>query len=240
MTCDVVILCGGRGERLGPLTQKTPKPLLKIGKDPFLVHLLSQFQKDGFERLILAAHYMADQFQTFVKEHAALFPRLKLVVEKEPLGTGGALRHAASHVESPDFIAVNGDVFLSQSLQPVLEHHRRAASLFTMVAVRADKVEGAVANKGGLKMDEAGRLLRFQGHSREDEPWVNGGFYAVNKKRLLRWPEETYSLEKRLLSLMKPDPVNVFQSEASLLDIGTPECLAAANDKYANHSLPSC
>lgn len=240
MLPELVILCGGRGSRLGLLTEETPKPLLKIGDSPFLRHLLMQFQKEGFERFILAAHYLAGQFQAFAKAYASLFPKMKVVVEESPLGTGGALRNAASHVDGADFIVLNGDAFLAQPLPPVLNFHFQEKSVFTLVAVKAEKVEGRVNNKGGLEIDEENTLVHFNGHEREKEQWVNGGLYVANRNKVLSWPEGFYNLEGKLNSLLIPDKARVFRSEASLLDIGTPECLKIAERKYAADSLSPC
>jgi DNA-binding MarR family transcriptional regulator len=101
---DVVILCGGRGTRLAPLTSRTPKPLLPVAGEPFLLHLLLRLKEEGFRRFMLAAHYLPEQFEAFVERHRDPFPGLRLVVEPKPLGTGGALRHAADHVESTHFL----------------------------------------------------------------------------------------------------------------------------------------
>src|SRR3989338_10696574 len=120
---DVVILCGGKGTRLGSLTKETPKPLLNIGEVPFLFHLLQRFQKEGFKRFILATYYLSEQFEDFACKYRKTFPNIKIIIEKIPMGTGGALRNAVANVESEDFVALNGDVFVTQKLQPVLDYH---------------------------------------------------------------------------------------------------------------------
>lgn len=237
---DVVILCGGRGSRLGSLTKATPKPLLDVGGSPFLLRLLRRFQQEGFSRFILAAHYLADQFQNFVQDHSKLFPNVEVVVEKEPLGTGGALKNAARYVRSENFVALNGDVFVTQPLTPVLKRHFEKKNVFTMVAVKTENVEGVVRNKGGLELGAEEEVLSFRGHSQINENWVNAGVYVVDKEKILSWPEGCYDLEKELASLLYPDQARAFRSEAKLLDIGTPECLKLAKERYETYSLSSC
>ena len=109
-----------------------------------------------------------------------------------------------------------------------------------MVAVRTEKVDGMVKNKGGLEIGEGDTLLSFRGHQQVDEKWINGGFYVANRKKILSWPSERYDLENRLATLLKPDKVKIFRSGGKLLDIGTPECLEFAKKNYETYSLSSC
>lgn len=228
---DVVILCGGLGTRLGALTQKTPKPLLKIGNVPFLFFIIENLHRQGFRRFFLAAHYLSDQFFDFAKEHEDRFPNIKVIVEETPLGTGGSVRHAAEYIASKTFIALNGDTFIDQPLVPVMDYHLRQKNIFTLVAVSTLNVEGGVRDKGGLVLDGDGTILDFQGHQSQDELWVNGGLYAVEKQKIMNWPLERYDLEKNLASLLAPDKPKAFCSESRLLDIGKPACFEAAAQK---------
>lgn len=237
---NIVVLCGGKGTRLGPLTKEKPKPLLTLGQFPFLFHLLRRFQQEGFKRFILAVHYLADQFYEFTCHYQKEFSNIQMVVEKEPLGTGGALKNAAQNVHGECFVALNGDVFIPQSLAPIVKHHLDKKNIFTMVAVKAENVDGVVHNKGGLVLGTQDEILSFGGHQCLDEKWVNAGLYVVNKEKILTWPEGHYDLEQKLASLLKPDIANAFRSSARLLDIGTPECFELAKRSYETYSLPSC
>ncbi|MDO8526153.1 MAG: sugar phosphate nucleotidyltransferase [Deltaproteobacteria bacterium] len=228
---DAVILCGGRGTRLGALTQETPKPLLLIDNAPFLFHLLSRLHSEGFRRFVLAVHYLAEQFGSFQDRYQKIFPGIQIVLEKEPLGTGGALKNAALHVQSEIFVALNGDSYVPQIFSPILTEHREKKRVFTMVAVQSDGVEGGIRNKGGLELAADGEICRFSGHQSVDENWINSGMYVASRKKILSWPEGRYDLENRLDSLLKPDKAYAFRSLKPLLDIGTPECFTVAQYK---------
>lgn len=228
MNLDCVILCGGKGSRLGNLTKKVPKPLLPVGNHPFLYHLLCQLQQEGFKKFILAAHYLADQFHAFKKDYQKIFPNIEVVIEKKPLGTGGALRHAADFVASKTFLVFNGDSFIAQPLEPVLKWHRDKKSVFTLLAICAQNVRGVLHNKGGLEIDSEGVIKNFRGHQTQGEQWVNGGQYICEKKKILTWPKERYDLEVTLDSLLSPDRGLAFRSQGSLIDIGVPQCLELA------------
>lgn len=225
---DVIILCGGRGTRLGTLTTATPKPLLPVGESPFLLHLLRRLQQEGFSRFILATQYLSEQFQAFIADAAAAIPNLELVVEPEPLGTGGALRYAAERVRSGTFVALNGDTWVTQPILPVLQQHSREAREGTLVAVRASHVEGRALNKGVWDVGPQGEVRGFRTQAEVPDGWVNAGLYVLSRELVLSWPMGAYSLEANLQTLLSHRRARVFCSEARLLDIGTPECYAEA------------
>lgn len=228
-TTDVVILCGGRGTRLGALSAGRPKPLLPVGGRPFLLHILQHLQGEGFARVILAAHYLAEQFEAFARAHRDLGLELELLVEPEPLGTGGALRHAASAVRSPVFVALNGDSWGFGPVAPLLLEHGRGDRRLTMVVVRAGRLEGGARSKGLVSLGARGEILGFETGDGAAEQWVNAGCYVLDRAAVRAWPAGSYDLEQRLLSLVPPGTGFAWRSEGSLLDIGTPDCYAKAN-----------
>ncbi len=219
---DVVILCGGKGTRLGSLTARTPKPLLPVGKDPFLLRLISRMAEEGFTRFILAAHYLPEKFRGFLSAYNSRFPETHLVVEPQPLGTGGALRHAVIHVRSSTFIVANGDSWVSQPLAPVLEQHGKVGRAFTVVAVAASQVEGGALHKGVWKVGPRGEVVGFATDESVHDGWVNAGVYVMDRAMVASWPVGHYSLEENLPALLNGREAGVFCSQGRLLDIGTP------------------
>lgn len=225
---DCVILCGGRGSRLGSLTDATPKPLLEVGGVPFLLKVLRRLQQEGFRRFFLAACYLAEQFEAFAGKHRGEFGELILIPEKNPLGTGGALKQAAVRVASNPFVALNGDSWVVQPLAPILAQHRERKSPFTMAVVPSDQVIGGAYNKGGVQIGKNGEVLQFFARAWERKKWVSAGLYVVDREKALAWPEGPFDLETNLLSLLKPGRAQAFLSEEKLLDIGTKDCLEQA------------
>lgn len=220
---DVVVLCGGKGTRLGSLTSKVPKPLLLVKERPFLFHLLRQLEQEGFKHFILAAHYLADRFQEFLMLYGHLLPSVELVVEPEPLGTGGALRHAVGHVGSSTLLVLNGDSLVSQPIAPVLAEHEQAGRDFTVVAVQASHVEGGAFNKGVWQIGSQGEVVGFDTEKAVEDGWVNAGVYLLSRATVASWPAGHYSLEENLPSLLRDRQADVFCSPGRLLDIGTPQ-----------------
>lgn len=225
---DTVVLCGGLGTRLGSLTREIPKPLLPISGSPFLLHLLKKLQEQGLNRFYLAARYLNECFSDFVEQYSRLFECLELIVEPQTFGTGGALRNAALHIQSPFFWVVNGDSWIEQSLKPVAEFADKKKSCFAMVAVKSKNIVGGAGDKGGLQFSREKILEKFHGHHSEGEVWHNAGVYHVSREAILNWPLSKYDLESGLQNLMGGKPVHVFCSEGVLLDIGKPETFVQA------------
>lgn len=221
---EAVILCGGRGMRLGALSANTPKPLLPVGGAPFLHHLLTAMRHEGVTRVVLSAHYLAEQFEAFVRHAEVTLPELELVIEPTPLGTGGGLRYAVDHVRSSTFVARNGDSWCPQLLAPVLEEHRRLRRRFTAVVVPASQVTGGALNKGTWEIGPDGAIRGFTTAAHAAAGWVNAGLYVIERALASRWPAGAYSLEAQLPVLLQGEAAGVFCADQPLLDIGTPAC----------------
>ncbi len=225
---DLVVLCGGRGTRLGALTAETPKPLLPVEGKPFLLYLLQEFQQEGFRRFLLSVHYRPERFEQFIGQYQEQIPGMELVEESEPLGTGGALRRAVEAIQSPVFAAVNGDSWLDQPILPVLMEHSAAGRSFTAVAVEASRIEAGAVQKGIWRTDPEGRILGFGTPGFVSQGWVNAGRYLFETDRVRSWPTGSYSFEGRAEFLLAGWEAGLFRSSARLLDIGTPQLYARA------------
>ena len=227
---DVVILCGGKGTRLRSLTASVPKPLLPVAGEPFLLRLLLRLKEEGFRRFILAAHYLPQQFQEFMEVNRDRFEEILLVVEPQALGTGGALRHAVEYVTSPTFLVLNGDSWVDQPLQPVLQEHGRLRRDFTVIAVSAPRVEGEALKKGVWRIGPGGGVLGFDTQENVEEGWVNAGCYYLSREMVGSWPVGSYSLETNLPVLLASRKAGVYCSPGRLLDIGTPQTYGRAGE----------
>ncbi len=107
---DVVILVGGKGSRLGDITKNTPKPFLEINKEPFLITLMNDIHRFGFQKFILLAGHANDVLIEYFKKNKFNY-QVEVIVENEPLGTGGAIINALPKI-SENFFCFNGDSFL--------------------------------------------------------------------------------------------------------------------------------
>ncbi|MGI5239065.1 sugar phosphate nucleotidyltransferase [Dactylosporangium sp. CA-139066] len=209
---EAVVLVGGQGERLRPLTLSTPKPLLPMAGAPFLVHLLARLRAAGIERVVLATGYRAACFGPSV---TGAVPGLSVecIEEPVPLGTGGALRHAVTRLGSERVLVHNGDSLSGADIRALVgAHDRRRADLTICLTDVAD-----VRPYGAVQTDAAGWVTDFRekgaarwrppgdpatsGQARRPTPGrINAGCYVVRRSLLDAVPAgETVSLERRIL-----------------------------------------
>ena len=133
---EAVVLVGGKGTRLRPLTLSAPKPMLPTAGVPFLAHLLSRIGAAGIRRVVLGTSYLAETFAEHFGDGAALGLEIEYVVEEEPLGTGGGIRNVAKHLTTDEVLVFNGDVLAGTDLGAVVDTHRRTDADVTLHLVR--------------------------------------------------------------------------------------------------------
>lgn len=132
---SVVIMAGGMGLRLRPLTENTPKPMIPVGGKPMVQHTIEALRAEGFVNFILAINYLGDQVETHFGDGSGLGVRITYVKEEQPLGTGGALSLLEGAFTSP-IVVINGDVLLSARLTDMLNyHHSHSADITVGVKV---------------------------------------------------------------------------------------------------------
>ncbi|MBV9312601.1 MAG: NDP-sugar synthase [Pseudonocardia sp.] len=176
---DAVVLVGGQGTRLRPLTLSCAKPLLPTAGVPFLVHLLSRLREAGVRHVVLGTSYLAETFVERFGDGASLGLELEYVSEPEPLGTGGGIRNVARRLRTPDVLVFNGDVLAGTDLVSVVGAHRAAKADVTLHLVRVPDPRAY----GCVPTDEVGRVLAFL-EKTEDPPsdQINAGCYVFRRE----------------------------------------------------------
>ena len=116
-----VILVGGKGSRLGEITKNFPKPMIRIEKKPFLLYLIEQIRIFGFKEIILLAGHSAEIVDSYFKNNSLSDISIKIIKEKKPLGTGGALVNAYEHLDD-NFFLMNGDSLIDGNWFSILEN----------------------------------------------------------------------------------------------------------------------
>lgn len=168
---EAVIMAGGFGTRLQPLTNDTPKPMLPVGGRPLLEVAVSQLQRAGIRRVNVTTHYLPDKIVDHFGDGARFGVELKYVNEASPLGTAGALQLLESWPST--IIVMNGDILTDINIQSMLRYHREHEALFT-VAVRQFEFRvpyGVVEGHGGL--------VRAIVEKPELSFFVNAGIYMI-------------------------------------------------------------
>ncbi len=231
-----VILAGGLGTRMRPLTRRRPKPLLPVGGVPLALRQLRRLHASGIADVVLATAYHADQFAAVVStgRHAGM--RVDTSYEDEPLGTAGALARAAGRfdLEERDLVVVvNGDQLSGHDVARQVEAFRRSRdALGASAGIHARDVDDA-RDFGLLDVDADGRVHRFV--EKPAEPiggTVNAGTYVVTAEALSHLdPRGVSSLEREFFPRLIEDGVVVVahRQDAYCLDVGTPAALVRAS-----------
>jgi mannose-1-phosphate guanylyltransferase len=223
-----VILAGGLGTRLRPLTYTTPKPLLPIMNEPMVVRLIKTLPED-VDKVVLAVNYMFDKLDQYFKEHD-MGREVVVVEEKEPLGTGGAIQNVEGHLEET-FLVFNGDVVSSIDIRAIIDFHyeKKGAGTIAMWEVEDPTRFGIIGT------EEDSRIFRFLEKPTPEEVfsnWINAGVYVLEPDVLdLIEPQTKTSIEKEIFPpLAAEGRLYGFKFKGYWVDAGTPEAYLKAHN----------
>lgn len=217
-----VVLVGGFGTRLRPLTETVKKELLPLVDRPVLDHVLDHLARHGVHEVILSSPYLEEAFHPFIEARQG-DPAITWITEAAPLGTGGAIVNALDAVGNDPFFALNGDILTDLDLTGMLASHRERDAVVT---ISLHHVEDARAF-GLVAMDERGRVLEFLEKPLDAIPGdVNAGTYILDPATLRPWSaDRELSIEREIFPsvIASGGPVYGYVSDAYWLDLGTPE-----------------
>jgi mannose-1-phosphate guanylyltransferase len=224
-----ILLVGGMGTRLKPLTNQTPKPMLPVGGLPVTERQLLAAKKAGINTVILATSYLSEIFTPYFGDGSKWGMKLLFAVEEEPLGTGGAIRNAAALVDFADskeeFVIFNGDVLSDHDIAAQLAFHRtnQADATLHLIEVADARAFGCVPT------DTSGRVLDFL--EKMENPVtnaINAGCYIFNASVISEIPAgKVVSIERETFPQLVKSGRAVFgyNQQSYWLDIGTPAAL---------------
>jgi len=225
---EAVVLVGGQGTRLRPLTLSTPKPMLPVAGLPFVTHQLTRLRAAGVEHVVLATSYRAETFTEHFGDGSKLGLRLDFATESEPLGTGGGIRNVAALLDSAGedpVLILNGDVLSGHDMRRQLELHRRCEAAVTLhlVEVADPRAFGCVPT------DADGRVTAFLEKS-PDPPTnrINAGCYVFRREVIDAIPPgDVVSVEHDTFPGLLADGrlLMGYVEPAYWLDVGTPRAL---------------
>ena len=225
-----ILLVGGFGTRLMPLTKNTPKPMLTVAGVPVTEHQLAMAKAAGITEIVLATSYLSEVFIPYFGDGSKWGMKIKYAVEKEPLGTGGAIRNAAKLLDTNESVVIlNGDVLSSHNL---LEQIRQHEANDADVTLHLTEVEDARAF-GCVPTDGDGRVSAFL--EKMENPvtnQINAGCYVFNPRVISTIPPDTVvSVERETFPELVASGAKVFGylENAYWLDIGTPRALLKAS-----------
>ena len=239
MSTEAVVLVGGRGMRLRPLTLSAPKPMLPTAGVPFLSHLLARIRQAGIEHVVLGTSYKAEVFAEHFGDGSDLGLELEYVVEREPLDTAGAIRNVADRLRADDVLVFNGDILSGADLGSLLRTHRETAADVTLHLVKVDDPRAF----GCVPTDADGRVTAFL-EKTENPPvdQINAGCYVFRRSVIDDIPAgRPVSVERETFPglLASGARVQGYIDDSYWLDIGTPAAFVRGSADLVLGKLPS-
>jgi mannose-1-phosphate guanylyltransferase len=219
---QALILAGGEGTRLRPLTSTIPKPVVPLVDRPFIAYMLEWLRGHGVDDVVLSVGHMAAGVRNVLGDGAAYGVRLRYMEEEEPLGTGGAIKHAESLLDER-FLVLNGDVLtdLDLTAQLALHEERGARGTLALIEVPDPSAYGLV------RLDADGAVTEFVEKPAPDQidtHMISAGAYVLERSVLELMPAgESCSIEREIFPQLVGNGLYGHAGEGYWLDIGTPE-----------------
>ena len=220
---QALILVGGKGTRLRPLTLSAPKPMLPTAGVPFLTHLLARIREAGITDVVLGTSYQAEVFSKYYGDGSELGLNLTYVTEREPLGTGGGIRNVYDVLTADTVLVFNGDVLGGTDVREVLTTHRDSGAEVTLHLVRVSDPRAF----GCVPTDADGKVLEFL-EKTEDPPTdqINAGCYVFRREVIEEIPAgRVVSVERETFPKLLADGRRVYGhvDYAYWRDMGRPD-----------------
>ena len=230
MKTSAILLVGGMGTRLMPLTSKTPKPMLQVAGVPFTEHQIRKAAQAGISEIVLATSYKAELFEPYFGDGAKFGIKIKYAVEESALGTGGGIRNAAALLDDCDQVVIfNGDVLSGHDLAAQIQSHINNRADVTLYLT---KVEDARAY-GCVELIADNQIKSFL--EKMENPvsnMINAGCYIFNRKVIDQIPaNQVVSVERDTFPSFLSSGVKVYGylDNSYWLDIGNPQALVKAS-----------
>lgn len=227
---EAIILAGGLGTRLRSAVPDLPKCMAPVAGRPFIGHVMDYLLEQGIEHFIFSLGYKHEVIEAYIDNvYGAL--DYTYVVEKEPLGTGGAIREACKVAESPQLIITNGDTMFKVDVPALARKHNEHGALATL----ALKPMRNFDRYGVVEIDATGKVIGFEEKRPRTTGLINGGLYAIDVQEYLDWVRQdgVFSFEKDFLEpRVAGGRLYGYPTEAYFIDIGIPEDYKRAQKEF--------
>lgn len=184
----VVILAGGLGTRLSEYTKTIPKPMIKINKEPILIHIMKHYYKYGYKDFYVALGYKSNVIKNYFKKNKFMW-KTNLIDTGKSTMTGGRLKRLQKYLKDETFMVTYGDGLSNVNIRKLIRFHKKNKKLVTMTAVRPPARFGALKLLGN-------KVKYFKEKSSLDEGWINGGFFVMEPEFLKYIRNDKTFLEK--------------------------------------------
>jgi NDP-sugar pyrophosphorylase family protein len=236
---QAIVLVGGEGTRLRPLTYRTPKPMVPIMNVPFLARTLERLYAAEIRDIILAAGYMPQAIVDYFGDGSQLDMKVTYVIEESPLGTAGAIKNVEEHITGPFFV-LNGDILTSLDLRAMREYHHQKGGMGALHLIRVDDPSPF----GCVVHDETGRVSSFVEKPPKDQAptnEINAGTYLLEREILDDIPVNQFvSIERETFPqvISAGKALYAYTTNDYWLDLGRPEQYLAAHRDILSGVMP--
>jgi mannose-1-phosphate guanylyltransferase len=222
---QAVILVGGKGTRLLPLTCNTPKPMVPVLNRPFMDYVIGHLGEHKINDVVMAMNYLPKAIEDYFGDGIKFTKKIRYCMETSPMDTAGAVKNAEYCIGNEAFFVLNGDIFTDLNLTDMLRFHKEKKA---KVTIALTPVEDPTAY-GLIETAKEGRVTRFLEKPKKEEVttnMINAGTYILEPDVLAAIPKNTpWSFERKLFPMLleKGEPVYGYSSDSYWIDIGRPE-----------------
>jgi len=230
-----VILSGGLGTRLRPLTINKPKTMVPVLNIPFLEYVIRRLRQHNVSEVVLALNYLPQTIKDYFGSGSRFGIKLNYIIEESPLGTAGAVKNAERFLNE-SFLVLNGDIFTDLDLTAMMDFHSLKKAKVTIALTPVDDP----TSYGLVETDAHGRVTRFlekPSWSQVTTNMINAGTYILEPEVLSSIPPQTrFSFEREVFPplLEQGEPIYAYPSDCYWMDIGTPEKYTQLNKDLLN------
>jgi mannose-1-phosphate guanylyltransferase len=238
-TVQAIVLVGGEGTRLRPLTYGTPKPMVPILGVPFLARTMERLAQAGITDVILPAGYLPQQIMDYFGDGSSIGMKITYVIEATPMGTAGALKNVEEHIHGPFFV-LNGDILTSLDLRAMIREHERLGGIGLLHLIRVEDPSAF----GCVVHDAAGRISEFvEKPPKGTEPTneINAGTYLFEREILDYIPAgRNVSIERETFPaiIASGKALYAYTTDDYWIDLGKPEQYLSAHRDVLSRRMP--
>jgi mannose-1-phosphate guanylyltransferase len=174
LSLKAIILAGGRGKRLRPITDYIPKPLISIKNIPIIEWQIKYLKKFGISEVIICSGYKTEMIENYLK-NKKLGIKITFSIENKPLGTGGAIKKAGKKIKDKSFIVINGDIITNIDLEKLMKKENSIASI-------------QLKTNFGILQTDKDKIIKFDEKKEIENLWINAGIYHLNKESIKELP----------------------------------------------------
>lgn len=236
---QAVILSGGQGTRLRPLTSTMPKPAVPMANRPMLWYMVDWLARHGVEDIVMSVGFLADGLRAALDETGHEGVAIRYVEEPEPLGTAGAVKFAEKHLDER-FLVLNGDILTDFDISAEIAQHEATGARATLALVPAEDPTAY----GLVLTDDDRRVLEFREKPAPEDvppnPRINAGAYVLERDVMdLIEPGKAVSFEREVFPKLIGDGIYAYDADGYWLDLGTPERYVEATRDLLDNKVSS-